>query len=113
MVLRRARGYTPALLPGIPGQQVLACSAQQKKYAVLTKDGLAMLSQHFGDLENYETLEFFEQTLNRMKRLFQVAPRVVAHDLHPGYLSTHDLRKVFAERISAMQHHHALCTSRG
>jgi len=108
MVLRRARGYTPALLPGIPGEkQVLACGAQQKSTLCLTKDGVAMLSQHFGDLENYETLKFFEQTLDRMKRLFQVAPRVVAHDLHPGYLSTQFAKKLSAERHIGVQHHHA------
>jgi hydrogenase maturation protein HypF len=31
---------------------------------------------------------FFEETLERMKDLFRIAPRVVAHDLHPLYLST-------------------------
>jgi hydrogenase maturation protein HypF len=108
MVLRRARGYIPALLPGIPGEtQVLACGAQQKSTLCLTKDGLAMLSQHFGDLENYETLQFFQQTLERMKRLFQVAPRVIAHDLHPGYLSTQFAKKLSAERYIGVQHHHA------
>jgi hydrogenase maturation protein HypF len=108
MVLRGARGYTPALLPGIPGDaQVLACGAQQKSTLCLTKDGLAMLSQHFGDLENYETLEFFEQTLERMKRLFQVSPRIVAHDLHPGYFSTQFAKKLSAERHIGVQHHHA------
>jgi hydrogenase maturation protein HypF len=108
MLLRRARGYTPALLPGIPGDaQVLACGAQQKSTLCLTKNGMAMLSQHFGDLENYETLEFFEQTLERMKRLFQVAPRVVAHDLHPGYLSTQFAKKLSVERHIGVQHHHA------
>ncbi len=108
MVLRGARGYTPTLLPGIPGEaQVLACGAQQKSTLCLTKDGLAMMSQHFGDLENYETLEFFQQTLERMERLFQVAPRVIAHDLHPGYLSTQFAKKLSAERHIGVQHHHA------
>src|ERR1035441_8493737 len=37
-----------------------------------------------GDLENYETLVFFEETLANLKKLFRVDPRAVAYDLHPG-----------------------------
>jgi hydrogenase maturation protein HypF len=60
-----------------------------------------------GNLENYETLEFFEQTLERMQRLFHAEPRVVAHDLHPRYLSTRVALKRVAERRIGVQHHHA------
>jgi hydrogenase maturation protein HypF len=107
-VLRRARGYTPAALRIGRGEaQVLACGAQQKSTFCLTKDGFAMLSQHLGDLENYETLVFFEQTLERMKRLFRIAPEGVAHDLHPTYLSTQLAKRMAAERHIGVQHHHA------
>jgi hydrogenase maturation protein HypF len=66
-----------------------------------------VLSQHIGDMENYETLLFFEETLANLKKLFRVEPRAVAYDLHPGYLSTRyalgvpDLPKI------GVQHHHA------
>jgi hydrogenase maturation protein HypF len=42
-----------------------------------------------------------------MQRLFHIAPRVVAHDLHPGYLSTQLAKKLSAERHIGVQHHHA------
>lgn len=87
MMLRRARGYAPSpLWLGLGNAEVLACGAQQKSTLCLTKAGFALPSQHLGDLENYETLQFFEETLERMRRLFHVEPRVVAHDLHPEYL---------------------------
>jgi hydrogenase maturation protein HypF len=104
---RRARGYTPAAFPIGSDAQVLACGAQQKSTLCLTKGGSAVLSQHLGDLENYETLQFFEQTLERMQRLFQVSPQVVAHDLHPGYLSTQFANRANFERRIGVQHHHA------
>ncbi len=108
IVLRRARGYTPsALRLGRGNAQILACGAQQKSTFCLTKDGFAILSQHLGDLENYETLQFFEQTLERMQRLFQIKPQAVAHDLHPGYLSTQFAEKMTVERRIGVQHHHA------
>ncbi|HVT98333.1 MAG TPA: carbamoyltransferase HypF [Acidobacteriaceae bacterium] len=108
MPIRRARGYAP--MPVFLGRgeaEVLACGAQQKNTLCLTRAGFALPSQHLGDLENFETLRFFEETLDRMKRLFHVTPAAVAYDLHPGYLSTQfalalpDLQKI------GVQHHHA------
>jgi hydrogenase maturation protein HypF len=108
MLIRRARGYAP--MPVFLGRgeaEVLTCGAQQKNTLCLTRAGFALPSQHLGDLENFETLRFFEETLDRMKRLFHVTPTAVAYDLHPGYLSTQfalglpDLRKI------GIQHHHA------
>ena len=107
-VLRRSRGYTPRtvdLQRDMP--ELLAVGGELKNAFCLTKGRHAILSQHIGDLENYETLVFFEETLANLKKLFRVEPRAVAHDLHPGYLSTkfalamEDLPKI------GVQHHHA------
>jgi hydrogenase maturation protein HypF len=107
-LVRRARGYAPNPIPlGRREAEVLACGAHQKSTLCLTTAGFGLLSQHLGDLENYETLQFFEQTLDRMSRLFHVQPRIVAHDLHPGYLSSQFAMKFPAERRIAVQHHHA------
>ena len=107
-VLRRARGYSPAPIDlGGDFGQVLACGGELKNTFCLTRGRYALLSQHIGDLENHETLEFFRETLDHMKGLFRVEPRVVAHDLHPDYLSTRFAREFpDVERI-AVQHHHA------
>jgi hydrogenase maturation protein HypF len=108
MLLRRARGYAPQpVWLGRGEAQVLACGAQQKNTLCLTKSGFGLLSQHLGDIENYETVLFFEQTRDRMQRLFHVRPDVVAYDLHPGYLSTQLAMKMPAERHIGVQHHHA------
>ncbi|MGA8529421.1 MAG: carbamoyltransferase HypF, partial [Acidobacteriaceae bacterium] len=64
-------------------------------------------SQHLGDLENYETLQFFQETLERMRRLFHVTPTAIAHDLHPGYLSTQFALQQTSLRHIGVQHHHA------
>lgn len=108
LLIRRARGYTPAPLRLTGGgPHLLACGAQQKSTLCLARDGLAIISQHLGDLENYETLVFFEETLDRMKRLFAIRPEVVAHDLHPTYLSTQFAQKLNVARKLGIQHHHA------
>ncbi len=108
MVLRRARGYAPQpVFLGRGEAEVLAVGAQQKNTLCLTRAGFALPSQHLGDLENFETLRFFEETLERMSRLFHVRPTAVAHDLHPGYLSTQLALKMEGLRRIPVQHHHA------
>jgi hydrogenase maturation protein HypF len=111
-VLRRSRGYVPqAIELDIPFRDLLAFGGELKNTLCLTKDRYAILSQHIGDLENYETIVFFRETLRNLKKLFRVEPRAVAFDLHPGYLSTRLAHEYAAEAGLAprigVQHHHA------
>ena len=107
-VLRRSRGYVPKPIDlGMPLQEVLACGAELKNTFCLTKSHYAILSQHIGDLENYETLHFFEETLNNLTKLFRCIPEVVAHDLHPQYMSTRFAQGLPIKTKIGVQHHHA------
>jgi hydrogenase maturation protein HypF len=107
-ILRRARGYTPQAIDlGTELPEVLACGGELKNTFCLTKGRYALLSQHLGDLENYETLTFFRETLEQMKKLFRIEPRVVVHDLHPQYLSTRFAQEFDGVEKIAVQHHHA------
>ncbi len=106
--VRRARGYAPhpIALPFETDTDILAVGPEQKNTFTLLKGGRAFVSQHIGDLENAETLDSFEQTIALFEHLFRIRPHLVAHDLHPEYLSTKwalasELPKV------AVQHHHA------
>ena len=87
--MRRARGFVPFPIR-LPGgkKSVLACGAELKNTFCLTKGHYAFLSHHIGDLENYETMQSFEEGIGLIKRLFQIEPAAVVHDLHPDYLST-------------------------
>ena len=107
-VLRRSRGFAPQTIDlGMEVAEILACGAELKNTFCLSKGRYAVLSQHIGDMENYETLVFFEETLANLKKLFRVEPRAVAHDLHPAYMSTqYALRMADLEKIG-VQHHHA------
>ena len=62
---------------------------------------------HIGDLRNEETLRSFAVGVAHFERLFAVAPEVVAHDLHPDYLSTtYALARDDVAHVG-VQHHHA------
>ncbi|HEY6523510.1 MAG TPA: carbamoyltransferase HypF [Solirubrobacteraceae bacterium] len=108
--LRRSRGYVPASLAlhggGTP-RPLLACGAELKSTFCLAKGERAWVSHHIGDLENYETLCSFTQGVAHFERLFAVTPEVVAHDLHPEYLSTKYAQERDGVELIAVQHHHA------
>jgi hydrogenase maturation protein HypF len=113
-VLRRSRGYVPEPLP-VPvafTRPVLACGAELKSTFCLGARGHAFLSHHIGDLENAETLRSFTEGIEHFRRLFDIEPQVVAHDLHPEYLSTKyadDLAQLGGADVDlvGVQHHHA------
>jgi hydrogenase maturation protein HypF len=109
--LRRSRGYAPfpVHLPEA-APPILATGAHLKNTFCLTNGPYAFLSHHIGDLENYETLQSFEQGIAHFERLFRVKPEAIACDLHPDYLATRYAQER-AERESLplipVQHHHA------
>ena len=107
--IRRARSYAPypVKLPFFT-RPILAVGAEEKNTFCLTRDRFAFLSQHIGDLENLDTLDHFAHTIELYRRLFRVTPTVVAHDLHPDYLSTRYARRLEGILpLAGVQHHHA------
>jgi hydrogenase maturation protein HypF len=108
MPIRRSRGYVPEPVRfdgGFP-RPVLACGAELKNTFCLAKDRHAFVSHHIGDLENAETLRSFTEGIAHFRRLFDIDPQVVAHDLHPEYLSTKYALELDLP-VHGVQHHHA------
>jgi hydrogenase maturation protein HypF len=108
-VIRRSRGYVPEPLavPVAFARPVLACGAELKNTFCLGAGSHAFVSHHIGDLENVETLRSFTGGIEHFKRLFGVQPQVLAHDLHPEYLSTKYALEQSGLELAGVQHHHA------
>lgn len=109
LLVRRSRGYAPqpvALERTVP-RPVLAVGAELKNTVCVAKGRRAYLSHHIGDLENYETFRSFVGAIEHLTRLFDVAPQVVAYDLHPEYLSTKHALDLEGVDLVGVQHHHA------
>jgi hydrogenase maturation protein HypF len=107
--LRRSRGYAPfPIRVPFKTRQILAVGAELKNTFCLTRDDFAFLSQHVGDMENLETLEHFETSIELYKHLFRLEPELVACDLHPDYFSTKYAARnaQYAIRLP-IQHHQA------
>jgi hydrogenase maturation protein HypF len=109
MLTRRSRGYVPepVTVDGKFPRPVLACGAELKNTFCLAKGRHAFVSHHIGDLENAETLRSFTEGIEHFRRLFDVDPQVVAHDLHPDYLSTKYALDLDGVDLQGVQHHHA------
>ena len=107
-VFRRSRGYVPRplMLPRPLSRPVLACGALQKNAFCLASGNATWFGPHIGDLENVETYDAYARTIERMERFLEITPQLIAHDLHPDYLST---RYAIGrpERQIGVQHHHA------
>jgi len=114
-LIRRARGYVPLGVELPLGLQLeapplLAVGGHLKNVFALARGRFVYQSQHLGDLENLTGLEFFRESLDHLMRTFEIEPETVAHDLHPGYLSTEWAKEWACERglaLIAVQHHHA------
>jgi len=106
--IRRARGYVPlpVFLPW-PLPSLLACGAELKNTFCLTKGDCAFVSQHIGDMENFETLQYFEEILAHLQKILEIDPKLIAYDLHPRYLSTQWALEQKGIPKIGVQHHHA------
>ena len=111
VLLRRARGYvpTPLLLRHPSTTDILAAGADMKNTFCLVKGNQLICSEHIGDLEDAEVFQHYVRSIDHMRGLFEVEPRIVVCDLHPGYVSTRYAKTlaIAGARLIEVQHHWA------
>ncbi len=109
-ILRRARGYAPGAVATIPSTRpILAVGADLKNTITLVVDGQAFVSQHIGDLADYQSLRAFRETIQDLVSMYEVRQEelLVVHDSHPEYSSTAHAFSLDAQQRVAVQHHRA------
>jgi hydrogenase maturation protein HypF len=110
VILRRSRGYAPAAIAQLPASRpLLALGADLKNAITLVVDGQAFVSQHIGDLDHYQALRAFEETIEDLISMYDVRrdDLLIAHDAHPQYASTLHALSLRCSRRLAIQHHRA------
>jgi len=107
--IRRSRGFAPRpISASIPfPAHVLAVGGHLKNTFCLARDRSAFVSHHIGDLESAAAFRSLEEGIAHYSALARVHPEVIAHDLHPDYLSTQLCERYPSETRIAVQHHHA------
>lgn len=119
-VLRRARGFVPLSLPLDTGRCMLALGAQQKNTIALGLGGVAVLSQHNGDLDSEPACTAFTETVAAQLALYGMTPEQVLIDAHPDYIASRRGRELAARHpvsVARVWHHpahiHAVVAERG
>ncbi len=92
IVLRRSRGLAPTYInPNLelPGESILAMGGMLKStFSFLHKENIH-ISQYLGDLEQFDTQQNYQLTIQHFLNLFQAQPDCIIKDKHPEYPSTH------------------------
>jgi hydrogenase maturation protein HypF len=106
--IRRSRGFAPEAvpLPVANARPILAVGAELKSTFCLVRGRDAFLSPHLGDLDSELAYRAFCTDIELYLAMLGVGPEVIAHDLHPEYLSTKWAFEQDAELVG-VQHHHA------
>jgi hydrogenase maturation protein HypF len=109
--IRRSRGYAP--LPVVLGQHdavVLAVGGELKNTFAVTREGLAFLSAHIGDMGSAVAQRAFERSVAQMTAMHGRAVELVVADMHPDYAVTRWAERYCEARglpLIQVQHHHA------
>jgi hydrogenase maturation protein HypF len=139
-MVRRARGYAPAPIAlsastedkDIPADlnrefnqtTILACGPEQKSTFCFLRDGEAIVSQHLGDLDNLNSFNNYQDTIQLYQELFALQPHILACDMHPNYRASQMARELARQlptvrqgqwqkpgmenpALFEVQHHHA------
>lgn len=117
--IRRSRGHAPATTPlpsAIHGEHGdgLCIGGELKNTVAVVRARSVVMSQHLGDLTNPLAFDYFKKAITDLCDLFGAAPRWIAHDMHPLYLSTahaKQLSQTLGVPTIAVQHHHAHAAS--
>jgi len=116
--IRRSRGYAPLPLDldiiskdNLPS--ILGCGAGMKNTICMTKKSKVFLSQHIGEMNNQRVYSFYIQTIDHLKKTLNIEPEIIAHDMHPDYMSTQYAKAPVntGKKRVAIQHHHAHAVS--
>ena len=110
-LIRLSRGFAPLRTKFDLGpRQILAVGPELNANATIYKDGFLITSPHVGNVRNPPTVAYLKETIDKLTSLTGAKPEVIAHDLHPQFLSTrlaHEMADESGALLVPVQHHKA------
>ena len=109
VLLRRSRGYvpTPVLINQTSSADIFAAGADLKNTFCFVKGNQLVASEHIGDLEEAQVYHHYVKSIEHLRGLFEVQPKIVVCDLHPSYLSSQYAHSLADTKVIEVQHHWA------
>lgn len=110
-IIRLSRGMAPLRNAIDLGDRcILGVGPELNANVTVYRDGICTTSPHVGNVRNPATFAYLEETIGKIGSLLDAHYDVIAHDLHPQFLSTR-LAARLAEESGAVlvpvQHHRA------
>ncbi|MDE4908047.1 carbamoyltransferase HypF [Methanogenium marinum] len=110
-ILRLSRGLAPKRERRDLGNAcILGIGPELNANISIYKEGYCITSPHVGNVRNPATLAYLQETVERTACLLGAKYDVIAHDLHPQFLSTryaHELAEETGATLMPVQHHKA------
>jgi hydrogenase maturation protein HypF len=110
-IIRLSRGIAPKRTAIDLGKRcILGVGPELNANATLYRNGFTVTSPHVGNVRNPATLEYLEETVRNLQRLLGARFDLIAHDLHPQFLSTRFARELASDHgldLVPVQHHRA------
>ncbi len=112
MFLRRSRGFAPEwiVLPVSSRRPIVALGAELQNTGAIGFDNKAILTQHIGDMDEIENVDFLESALAFLIKAYRldVGKGIIVADKHPAYVTRRLAEEWSARngaRIMIVQHH--------
>jgi hydrogenase maturation protein HypF len=110
-IIRLSRGFAPRRQAIDLGSAcILGVGPELNANVSLYRGGFLITSPHVGNVRNPPTLAYLQETAEKIGRLVGAEFEIIAHDLHPRFLSTRyaeTLARECGADLVAVQHHEA------
>ncbi|NLV28402.1 MAG: carbamoyltransferase HypF [Methanomicrobiales archaeon] len=110
-IIRLSRGYAPKRTKIDLGKRgILGTGPELNATVTLYTHGFCITSPHIGNVRNPGTYAYMQETIACIRDLMQPDINVIAHDMHPQFLSTRYAQELSDETgaiLAPVQHHMA------
>jgi len=110
-IIRLSRGYAPKRTQIDLGENgILGVGPELNANTTIYKKGFTYTSPHVGNVRNPSTLKYLKETVEKLERITGAEYDLIAHDLHPQFLSTRYAKEIAESKgieTVPVQHHRA------
>lgn len=110
-IIRLSRGLAPLRTRmDLGSRHILGVGPELNANASIYKGNFLITSPHIGNIRNPATVAYLKETIGKLTSLTGAKPEIIAHDLHPQFLSTRTAQEIAEETgavLCPVQHHKA------